>query len=73
MDIYVLNTAGNIIAVMDNYRSLIWTKRYFTSGDFELYLCADKKLLDYLKIDNMLMRDNDDTVMIIEKIQITSD
>lgn len=73
MDIYVMNTAGNIIAVIDNYRSLIWTKRYFTSGDFELYLCADKKLLDYLKIDNMLIRDNDDTVMIIEKIQITSD
>ena len=73
MDIYVLNTAGNIIAVMDNYRSLIWTKRYFTSGDFELYICADKKLLDYLKIDNMLMRDDDDSVMIIEKIRITSD
>ena len=73
MDLYILDTTGNPVAVIDSYKSLIWTKRYYTCGDFELCLSANTDLLNYLKIDNLIIRDNDDTVMIIKKIEIITD
>lgn len=72
MDIYVLNKNLEVVAVIDSYKSLIWTKRYYTYGDFELYIPTNKELLNYLKEDYLLIRDNDDSVMIIEKIEITT-
>lgn len=72
MDIYVLNKNLETIAIIDSYKSLIWTKRYYTYGDFELYMPADEELLNYLKEDYYLIRDDDDSVMIIEKIEITT-
>lgn len=70
MELYILNQELDIIGTIDSYKSLIWTKRYFTAGDFELYVPANMKLLEYLKIDNFIIRDDDDTAMIIEKIEI---
>lgn len=72
MDIYVLNKNLEAIAIIDSYKSLIWTKRYYTYGDFELYVPANKDLLNYLKQDYFLVRDDDESVMIIEKIEMTT-
>ncbi len=72
-EVYIKNSdLSETLAVVDNYKSLIWTKRYYTAGEFELYMLADKKLLPYLKIDNVITRENDDRLMIIEKIEITT-
>lgn len=60
------------LAVVDTYKSLIWTKSYYTAGDFELYMVADYKILPYLKNDNVLTRDDDDRLMIIEKLEIST-
>lgn len=73
MNVYVLDTSYEPIAVVDTFSSLIWTKRYYTCGDFELYVPADKRLLDILKPDYYLIRDDDDSVMIIEKLEIQTD
>lgn len=69
--------------MIDSYTSVIWTTRYFTDGDFELYLPASEKNIMLLKEKNYLCRDKDITktpselryknVMIIEKIQVTTD
>ena len=40
MDLYVLNKSLETTGVIDSYESLIWTPRYYTYGDFELYLPA---------------------------------
>lgn len=73
MDLYVLNSSLNEIAIIDNYASLIWTKRYYSPGDFELYIPANKDLLTYLQMGNFIKREDDDSVMIIETIQIKTD
>lgn len=73
MDVYVLDSSFVPVAVIDCYKSLIWTKRYYTCGDFELYIPADDSLLPYLKEDNFLMRDDDDSVMVIEALNIETD
>lgn len=73
MDLYILDSSLNEIAVIDNYTSLIWTKRYYSPGDFELYIAADKSLFEYLKIGSFIKREDDNSVMVIETIQIKTD
>lgn len=73
MDVYVLNSSYEPVAVIDSFKSLIWTKRYFACGDFELYIPADESLLQYLQPDYFLMRDDDDSVMVIERLEIQTD
>ena len=80
MDIYVLNKEYKQIAVIDSFVSVIWTTRYFTNGDFELYLQAKEGLLDILQEGFYLVREQDmdstgkmKNVMIIEAREIVTD
>ena len=79
MNIYVLDTNFDTVAVIDNYTSLIWTTRYFTFGDFELYLSAEEGLLDILQAGYYLVREEDMKatgyyhVMIINAREIVTD
>lgn len=73
MDIIVLNTDLDAVSIVDTYESFIWTDRYHEYGDFELYVTMHEGLLDYLKQDYYLQSGDSEHVMIIEKIQITSD
>lgn len=73
MQLYIKNKSFETIALIDEYTSIIWTKRYFTCGDFELYLPVTSKLLEILAIGNYVYRLDDDAVMVIEKIEITTD
>jgi hypothetical protein len=59
--------------VIDSFSSLIWTKRYYTCGDFEICIPADDELLEFIKADYFIRREDDDTVMIIERLQIQTD
>ena len=73
MDLTVLNTNLDAIALIDTYVSLIWTDRYYSSGDFELYAGMRYDILDHVRQDYYLQSRDSDHVMIIEKILITSD
>lgn len=73
MDLYVMNKSLETIGIIDAYQSVIWTKRYFSAGDFELYLPATTKIIDLLQTGNYIYRIDDESVMIIEKIQLKTD
>lgn len=79
MNIYVLNPSFDIVDIVDDYKSIIWSTRYFSSGDFEMQIPATEKNLSVLIHDNLLCREEDITddefrnVMIIQKIQIITD
>ena len=73
MELYVKNSEYEQIAVIDSFVSLIWTKRYYNCGDFELMISAEAGLLDVLKKDYFLTREDDDSVMVIEKIVVQTD
>lgn len=83
MEIYVFNKDLDTIGLIDNYQSVIWTTRFFDTGDFELYLPVSMDLIELLKEDNYLCRSSDITVsgndtiyknvMIIENITIKTD
>ena len=70
MDVYILNTSFKEIGVIDVYQSLIWTTRYYESGDFELYMPATETALEILQIGNYVERGGDENTMIIEKLEI---
>ena len=83
MDVYVLDKNLKAQGVCDDYKSIIWTPRYYTAGDFELYLPATDKNISLLKEDCYVVRDKDvslngstvirKNVMLIEKVQVTTD
>lgn len=79
MNIYVLNESFEIVGIIDEYISCIWTTRYFTYGDFEVYVSADEELIDLLQTNRYLVRENDideagyHNVMIVQNREITTD
>lgn len=73
MHLYVLDNTLTVVAVIDSFKSLIWTTRYFECGDFELFLPADPDLLHYLQEDYFIIRDDDSSVMVIEDCEIQTD
>ncbi|HAQ03010.1 TPA: hypothetical protein DCQ22_03915 [Candidatus Nomurabacteria bacterium] len=71
MELVVLNTDLEPIHILDSFGSLIWTNRYSTYGDFEIFTPFETSLLAFLQADNYLTLS--DTTMIIEDVEILSD
>ena len=65
---YIYDKSFNRIAEIDDYKSFIWTQRYYTPGDFEL--CAPISKLKYFAIGYYVFRKGDDYGGIIEKVYI---
>ena len=66
----IMNTNFEKLAVIDDYTSLIWTKRFYKSGDFELVVSADLTSTNLFRKDYYVMRFDDEDVGVIEDIQI---
>jgi hypothetical protein len=73
MNVYFLDSEFKERYVLDVFNSLIWTKRYYTAGDFELYTPATAEITSILAACPYISRDDDDGVMIVENIKITTD
>ena len=69
MELYVLDKNFNRLNIVDDYESVLWVDRYNKPGEFELYLGAGTKLLEYLQIGNYLTHRNSDHLMYIESIR----
>lgn len=72
----IYNSNWEQVGIIDIYTSLIWTKRYTSCGDFELYLPFKKRYLNILSLNNFVCIENAETAvgkyaMIIEHIEIT--
>lgn len=73
MEILVLNTNFESVAIVDTFKSMIWADRYNAYGDFEIYLSIDSDMLNYLREDYYLWIKESDHSMIIEDLSIDSD
>lgn len=58
-NIYVLDQEFNLIGLVDEYVSTIWTSSYSDIGDFELYLGATKDNVALLSKNRYLVRESD--------------
>ena len=70
MELYVLDTNFNAVAIIDDYRSLIWAKRYAQFGDCELYVRACEEYSQILQKGYYLLRNDDDMICRIESIEL---
>lgn len=73
MNISVMNTSFERIAIIDTYDSLIWSTRYNAYGDFELYLPAQNELFSIFIQGYYLTIKESETVMIIESLSLSTD
>lgn len=73
MDLQVLDTNFNVIAILDAYESFIWTDRYDECGDFELYTPLTNDILGFIKAEYYIRNKKSEHVMIVESLEIKSD
>lgn len=70
MELYVFDTNINLIHIVENFTSLIWTRRYFNSGEFELHLPLTIENIEFLIKGNIIYKKDDIEAGYIETRQI---
>lgn len=73
MELLILNSNLESIAVVDTFESFIWTDRYYECGDFEIYVTASPYLFSILSPNNYIWTKESDRLMIIEDVRIKYD
>ena len=73
MELIVCDREFRRIGQVTGANSKIWHRKYYEAGDFELYLPANSENLNMYAVDNYIVRDDDDSVGIIEDINIVYD
>lgn len=73
MELYIFDKDLNLINIVDNFISLIWTRKYYGPGEFELHLPLTQDNIKYLKRENILYKKGDNEAGYIETRQIDLD
>lgn len=73
MEAIILNKNFEKIYILDEFKSFIWTDRYYEAGDFQLLLAATSDILNYVKADHYLYNRMSEHLMVIEQVQIITD
>lgn len=73
MNIYIYDSDLNLLSIVDTFNSLIWNRKYNKNGNFELYVPLTKGNIEYLKIGNVIRKENDLECALIEGKEITLD
>lgn len=73
MDALILNREFQTQAIIDAFESFIWSDRYNTPGDFELYMPVEKSPLASINRDWYLWKRDTDRLMIIEDVSMSTD
>lgn len=70
MEATIMDSNFNIIGIVDDYQSIIWTERYGEAGDFEIYGDTKSSISELAKLGNYVRIPESDRTMIIENIQV---
>lgn len=73
MDLYILNSAYEIIGIIDDAESVLWNKKYNDVGYCEIYTPCSVELISMLQKGNYIFRYDDDMFCKIESIEIKTD
>lgn len=73
MDINILNQDLELLAIIDAYKSVVWTEKYSSFGTVELIIPISTPAAEYLQTDNYLSIKKSDRIMVIEEIEIITD
>lgn len=73
MELWILDRNFEQIGVVDDYKSLIWSKRYNELGDCEIYIGASDRTISLFQKGHYILRADDDMICRIERIEIDTD
>lgn len=73
MELYVYSRAMALLGVLDEITSLIWTRRYWSAGDFKLLLPFTDRHAALIAKGNLIMRRGDTEAAEIRYINIRRD
>lgn len=73
MEFRILNTDFIDVNHIDVFKSVIWTDRYSSYGDFEISLPPTKEYIDMMQKDFYFWNNDSEHTMIIEDVRIISD
>lgn len=73
VDIYVLDENLKRIYIIDDYKSLLWVNRYNEIGDCEIEIMASTENLLKFTEGRYIVKEDDDMICRIEKININTD
>lgn len=73
MNLWILNSEFEQIGLVDDYKSLIWSKRYTELGDCEVYISANDRTIELLQKGNYIVRDDDDMICRINTVELDTD
>ena len=73
MEVYVFDKGLNRLGILDNYFSLIWNRKYFKCGDFEIHCPLTSVNLDLLQKTNVIWKNDDSEAGYIEYRSIRMD
>ena len=71
MDLLVYDTNRQLMGVVEEYEYLRWTRRYHSSGGYELRAMATPNTLNLLKIGHFLGKSDDEEIGLIEFAEIS--
>lgn len=73
IELYILDESMSVIGIIDTFKSLIWTKRFYECGDFELYIKSSTEILNLIERGYFIYRNDDDMMCLIEDYQVQTD
>lgn len=73
MEIYTLNSLLQRVDVIDVFESMIWTERFSSWGDFELYLISTPEMRRLLPAGTRLAMSHSYRVMTVELVEDSTD
>lgn len=62
-----------MVSVVENFSSFVWTDRYYSAGDFELYVPPTIRVLTQYIPDYYIVRPDSEHVMIIDSVLLEED
>lgn len=71
MELYVLDKNLDLLGVIDNFETLIWTRKYTEPGKFQLNLPATEDNISLMQDENIIYRKDDLEGGVIDHIEYT--
>lgn len=73
MDFYIMNQDFEWLDIVEGAESKVWKKCYAGAGEFEIYTTDTPENIELLQTNRYVVRQDDDMVGIIEKINMQKD
>lgn len=72
-NVFILDRSYITKAIIDEFKSCVWTERYDSAGDFELVVPASKDVASKIQINDYVSIKESDVIMIVETVELQSD